>query len=214
MTKSTRPVDGQLARPSATEGGAAGGQRRRAFLKLGPAAAPVLLTIHSSPVSATLSTSCVKASGFISAATFKSRNPTANYIQCTGNGLTFWRNECALGTTSGYKATLDQTVGLFLYGSGYAASTYNDRTVRSVITENPASTPLIAVLQRVLAMSLSVQFSMAPVAGDFTKVYLRGVWEDLLNGGTYNPVGSGINWDAATTATWLDRLMTPNMPLA
>jgi hypothetical protein len=194
--------------------GAGPDRRRRALLRLGTTAAPVLLTIHSNPVSATLSSSCVKASGFISAATFKSRNPHSNYIQCTGNGLTFWRSECGLGTMSTYKATLDQTVGLFLYGSGYTASTYNDRTVRSVITENPASTPLIAVLQRVLAMSLSVQFSMAPVGGDFTKAYLRGVWEDLLNGGTYNPVGSGMNWDATTTATWLDRLMTPNMPLA
>lgn len=191
---------------------------RRRFLRAGAGATPVLLTVLSNPVSATGS-SCVKASGFISAATFKSRNPTAtsNTLQCTTFGLNGWKYEAQNFSASAYKNELNKTVGVYLgerVGSGNVpASPHNATQLKDFFLLAPAGSDAASVLQRIVAMCLDLQYKGAPMAGDFNYGYLVGVWADVAADGRYNPPGSGVNWSVAETATWLDRLMTSTLPL-
>src|SRR5882672_9859486 len=70
---------------------------RRALLRGGAAAAPVLLTLASRPVSA--GTTCVVASSFVSVATFHSRNPSTTSVQCTTRNCQDWYNQACLPTS-------------------------------------------------------------------------------------------------------------------
>lgn len=177
---------------------------RRALLT----GAPILVTLHSGPVAAKQITgTCIKASGFISVATFKSRNPTASTI-CSTRALNEWIS-LAQGTvtpTHAEKVQLDKL--LTAYAPGLTLTSYfSSKTVAAVLKDSSASADVM-VLKRIVAMLLNLQFGYAP-NGDFSSGYLVGVWNNFAsNGGSY--VVSGMTWNGMTTAQWLDYLMSVN----
>lgn len=177
---------------------------RRALLT----GAPILVTLHSGPVAAQQITgTCIKASGFISVATFRSRNPTASTI-CSTRALNEWIS-LAQGTvtpTAAEKVQLDKL--LTEYAPGLTLTSYfSSKTVAAVLKDSSASADVM-VLKRIVAMLLNLQFGFAP-NGDFSSGYLVGVWNNFFsNGGNY--VVSGMMWNGMTTAQWLDYLMSVN----
>lgn len=177
---------------------------RRALLT----GAPILVTLHSGPVAAKQITgTCIKASGFISVATFKSRNPTASTI-CSTRALNEWIS-LAQGTVTPTAAEAAELAKLLTaYAPGLTLTSYfSSKTVADVLKDSSASADVM-VLKRIVAMLLNLQFGYAP-NGDFSSGYLVGVWNNFVsNGGNY--VVSGMMWNGMTTAQWLDYLMSVN----
>lgn len=177
---------------------------RRALLT----GAPILVTLHSGPVAAKQITgTCIKASGFISVATFKSRNPTASTI-CSTRALNEWIS-LAQGTVTPTAAEAVELAKLLTaYAPGLTLTSYfSSKTVADVLKDSSASADVM-VLKRIVAMLLNLQFGYAP-NGDFSSGYLVGVWNNFAsNGGNY--VVSGMTWNGMTTAQWLDYLMSVN----
>jgi len=163
---------------------------RRALLT----GAPILVTLHSGPVAAKQITgTCIKASGFISVATFRSRNPTASTI-CSTRALNEWIS-LAQGTVTPTAAEAAELAKLLTaYAPGLTLTSYfSSKTVADVLKDSSASADVM-VLKRIVAMLLNLQFGYAP-NGDFSSGYL---------------VGSGMTWNGMTTAQWLDYLMSVN----
>lgn len=177
---------------------------RRALLT----GAPILVTLHSGPVAAKQITgTCIKASGFISVATFRSRNPTASTI-CSSRALNEWIS-LAQGTVTPTAAEAAELAKLLTaYAPGLTLTSYfSSKTVADVLKDSSASADVM-VLKRIVAMLLNLQFGYAP-NGDFSSGYLVGVWNNFAsNGGNY--VVSGMTWNGMTTAQWLDYLMSVN----
>ncbi|MCA3253817.1 MAG: hypothetical protein O9339_02735 [Rubrivivax sp.] len=177
---------------------------RRALLT----GAPILVTLHSGPVAAKQITgTCIKASGFISVATFRSRNPTASTI-CSSRALNEWIS-LAQGTVTPTAAEAVELAKLLTaYAPGLTLTSYfSSKTVADVLKDSSASADVM-VLKRIVAMLLNLQFGYAP-NGDFSSGYLVGVWNNFAsNGGNY--VVSGMTWNGMTTAQWLDYLMSVN----
>jgi hypothetical protein len=177
---------------------------RRALLT----GAPILVTLHSGPVAAKQITgTCIKASGFISVATFRSRNPTASTI-CSTRALNEWIS-LAQGTVTPTAAEAAELAKLLTaYAPGLTLTSYfSSKTVADVLKDSSASADVM-VLKRIVAMLLNLQFGYAP-NGDFSSGYLVGVWNNFAsNGGNY--VVSGMTWNGMTTAQWLDYLMSVN----
>ncbi|MFN9766659.1 MAG: hypothetical protein ACK57L_16265 [Pseudomonadota bacterium] len=177
---------------------------RRALLT----GAPILVTLHSGPVAAKQITgTCIKASGFISVATFRSRNPTASTI-CSTRALNEWIS-LAQGTVTPTAAEAVELAKLLTaYAPGLTLTSYfSSKTVADVLKDSSASADVM-VLKRIVAMLLNLQFGYAP-NGDFSSGYLVGVWNNFAsNGGNY--VVSGMTWNGMTTAQWLDYLMSVN----
>lgn len=177
---------------------------RRALLT----GAPILVTLHSGPVAAQQITgTCIKASGFISVATFRSRNPTASTI-CSSRTLNQWV-ALAQGTGS---PTAPEKVELAKKLKDYAPTLtltdyYSSMTVAEVLKDS-GPTPEVMVLRRVVAMLLNLQFGFVQ-SGNFNSGYLVGVWNNFAsNGGNY--MVPGMTWNGMTTAQWLDYLMSVN----
>ncbi len=177
---------------------------RRALLT----GAPILVTLHSGPVAAKqITATCIKASGFISVATFRSRNPTASTI-CSTRALNEWIS-LAQGTVTPTAAEAVELAKLLTaYAPGLTLTSYfSSKTVADVLKDSSASADVM-VLKRIVAMLLNLQFGYAP-NGDFSSGYLVGVWNNFAsNGGNY--VVSGMTWNGMTTAQWLDYLMSVN----
>ena len=177
---------------------------RRALLT----GAPVLVTLHSGPVAAqSITGTCIKASGFISVATFKSRNPTASSI-CSSRTLKDWTDRANGSPAPTAAEAAEFAKALSVYASGLSLTTYfSNKTVADVLKDSSAGD--VAVLKRIVAMMLSLQFGLASNSGDFNSGYLVGVWNNYaFNGGQYKV--SGMSWSSTTTAQWLDYLMSVN----
>lgn len=186
------------------------GSSRRALLRVGVGAAPVLLTLASRPVSA--ANSCVVASSFVSVATFHSRNPTATTVQCATRTCEDWYRDACLpetGTPS-RPAFLAGTVSSLL---GSTTSSYNAATLWSVLKNDPygiVKAGQLGVLQHLISLCLSIQKGYAPASGNMNPVYLQSVWQNYVaNGGRYVLPASGISWDSAQLISWLRMLMYP-----
>src|SRR5882672_11876377 len=107
---------------------------RRALLRGGAAAAPVLLTLVSRPVSA--GTTCVVASSFVSVATFHSRNPNATSVQCTTRTCQDWYNQACLSPSGNPSrpSYLNNSVASLL---GSAGSMYDQAALWFVLQNFP-----------------------------------------------------------------------------
>jgi hypothetical protein len=192
---------------------------RRAMLRAGAAATPVLLTLASGPVAAAGS-SCTVASSFVSAATFASRNPGQTYVQCASMGPKDWlsyhcSNENQL-SHSPYRTILSQTVQLRLCDTGNHA--YNAMKCKDLLVNDHhgiASAGPVAVLQNLvsLALSLDATPSLITNGGSLNKAYLIGVWNNYKTTGGYHLPASGINWSETQLLTFLRALQQP-IPVA
>lgn len=190
----------------------ASGPNRRALLRAGVGASPVLLALTSRPVSA--ANSCVVASSFVSVATFRSRNPTSTSLQCATRTPQDWYTEACLPSTGtpSRPAYLDSTVASLL---GQTTSQYNGSTLWSVLKNDPTgivTTGQLGALQHLIALALNLQKGFASDTGSINIVYLQGVWQNYVaNGGRYVLPASGIDWDTTKLISWLRMLMYPIM---
>ncbi|MBL8307600.1 MAG: hypothetical protein JNM33_12960 [Rubrivivax sp.] len=197
---------------------------RRTLLRAGAGAAPVLLALRSGPVGAT-GQSCVVASSFVSVTTFKSRNAAATTLQCTSYNYDHWRgcvvnsNLCPGTDTTYWPAWTKKKISTQV---GCTGTGYDNETVGAFLKNRAlAGTGKLAVLQRILALTLTIDNagSLAPSGiqtagapgGTLTKLYLQGVLSSYLGnaGGNYVVAASGINWPEATLIDWLQRLQNP-----
>jgi hypothetical protein len=188
---------------------------RRAMLRAGAAATPVLLTLASGPVAAAGS-SCTVASSFVSAATFASRNPGQTYVQCASMGprewLSYHCNDENLLKHSPYKTILSQKVRLRLCDTGNAS--YNDMQCHELLVNGHhgiASAGPVAVLQNLVSLALSLDASPSLITngGALNKAYLIGLWNNYKTTGGYHLPASGINWSEAQLLTFLRALQQP-----
>ncbi len=188
---------------------------RRALLRAGAAATPVLLTLASGPVAAAGS-SCTVASSFVSAATFASRNPGQTYVQCASMGPSDWLSyHCRspqLLAQSPYRIILSQPVRLRLCDTGN--HTYNNmQCAELMVNDNHgiASAGPVAVLQNLVSLALSLDASPSLITngGSLNKAYLIGVWNNYKTSGGYHLPASGINWSEAQLLTFLKALQQP-----
>ena len=172
---------------------------RRALLRAGAGAAPVLLTLASNPVSA--ANSCVVASSFVSVATFKSRNPTVTSVNCATRTVEDWRSACTANPS------LASATPLVSACFGSTSSGYNSKTLRQVLCDGTgiSTTSELGVLQHLTALYLSVsQGYMRMPSGNVSPAYLRGVWVNYkANGNQYLQPASGISWSTAQVVSWL-----------
>ena len=188
VTPSTAPAAGTRVRLD-----------RRALLRAGAGATPVLLTLASNPVAA--ANSCVVASSFVSVATFKSRNPTTTVINCTSLTCEQWRARCDWAPMP---SCLSPKVSSCLGGTG---STYDNYKVQQVFKAGSAiaTTGELGVLQHILALHLCVtQGFMSASAGNVSPAYLAAMWQNYRShGGLYVLPTSAISWDSAKLINWL-----------
>ena len=199
---------GHLASPPTTP--ASLGINRRALLRAGAGASPVLLSLASGPVLAARP-ACTVASSFVSVATFKSRNPHVTSIQCSTQTADYWRDQ-ALNVTP-TPAVLMVTVSTLL---GATSSTYNTHVVKDVMlaplptTGTVQTTGELGTLQHLAALALSVSAGFVTTGGVFNLSYVQGIWANYKsNGNRYKLPASQIDWGDTEIIAWLRFLMYP-----
>lgn len=172
---------------------------RRALLRAGAGAAPVLLTLASNPVAA--ANSCVVASSFVSVTTFKSRNPTTTVINCTTRKVEDWRTAC----TATPRPTCVEPFVSSTFGT--TTSGYNGKRLYEVLgdTAGVSTSGELGVLQHLISLRLCVtQGFMRLPAGNVSTAYLDSIWQNYkTNGNSYKLPASGINWTSTQLIGWL-----------
>jgi len=181
------------------------GINRRALLRGGAAASPILLTLASGPVAAT--GNCVVASSFVSASVYKSRSPGSTNIACVPKTAKNWCDE-AKSTAQGncnwnphnrtvsYYVTSTAPTEMF---AGWPASTMCYHVFRNS-GNGLANSGDVAILQRLLALSHG-----APTV--FTKDYCKKVWSARSNASLMAALvndGGTTPWDQTRLLAWLD----------
>lgn len=182
---------------------------RRALLRAGAGATPVLLTLASNPVSA--ANSCVVASSFVSVATFKSRNPTVSSVNCATRTTEDWRSACMSNT----KLACAQPLVSSTFGA--TSSSYNGKTLRQVLCDSAgiSTSSELGVLQHLIALNLSVtQGFMRMSAGNVSPAYLGTIWRNYkTNGNQYRLPSSTVVWSSSQLVSWLRYQLNYSMPL-
>jgi hypothetical protein len=185
--------------------------RRRMLVRGGAAAAPVVLTLASQPVSATGLIGCTKASGFVSMNTFASQQPGVNFIQCASNGVSFWRTQAAswrsgVSSSTPYYTQMQKTVATYLSASGCVSGTSRVGAILQLALDNAGDN---GVLQRMLALGLSINYGMVTNSNNVSPAYLGQVWLNYhANGRRYMTGVANESMDAAALIKWLDLLTT------
>jgi hypothetical protein len=187
------------------------GLKRRALLRAGVGATPVLLSLASGPVAAT---TCTVASSFVSVATFKSRNPTVKSIACSTQTADYWK----YGSTHFGPTPPDMllTVGALL---GATSSIYNGQTVQAVymlpaVSSYVEVTGELGTLHHLMALVLNLRAGHITAAGVFNQAYIQGIWANYkANGNRYKVPASSIDWGDTELIAWLRYLMYPVLVL-
>jgi hypothetical protein len=189
------------------------GFSRRALLRAGAGASPILLTLTSGPVAANgLGVNgCVLASSFVSVATFKSRNPTTTTLNCAAQKVEYWVTQAQLPPPNPLPVPptgLDVTVATLLGGAG---STYDTQTVRSVLLAQGGAVATVGelgTLQHLLAMALNLNSGNMTAGGGFDLTYIQTIWSNYKsNGNRYKVPASGIDWGDAEIIPWARLLL-------
>lgn len=183
---------------------------RRALLRAGASATPVLLTLASGPVSATNSVGCMVASSFVSVATFKSRNPNTT-VGCSSKKCEDWR--VAAAVTPQTSADLAGTVAN-LFGGG-CGNSYDNQIVKDLLLQGAAistSGPL-GVLQHCMSLALSLKAGLVTNPGAVNVAYVKSVWAAYsATGTTYTAPASGLVMSEAQLIGWLRALLGYAIP--
>ena len=202
------------AAPSAVSA-AHSGMSRRALLRAGAGASPVLLTLASGPVAANPfanNGTCTLASSFVSVATFKSRNPNATSLSCASQNADYWRN---LAGTAPATPSLNVTVATLL---GNTTSTHNSMIVKDVmLAPLPTSgtvqtTGELGTLQHLLALALNLNAGFITAGAGFDMAYIQTIWSNYkFNGNRYQKPGSNIDWGDTELIAWARLLLGYNL---
>jgi hypothetical protein len=212
-------MDEQHQNPSPSDGSdqpadsARSGVSRRALLRSGAGASPILLTLASGPVAAT--TNCQVASSFVSATVYKSRNPTANNIKCVTKTALTHCNEAKTYSRTGCNWNPHlQDVSAFVSGtiscSNGTATAFTGSTKCYHVFKNSWSTAAntgtglqstgdVAVLQRLLALGFGA-------GAIFTASYCQQIWAARNTPSMLAALvnDSGNTWDSTRLMAWLD----------
>ena len=182
------------------------GLSRRALLRAGAGASPVLLTLASGPVGANPfanNGTCTLASSFVSIATFKSRNPTATTLKCSSQNADYWRDLAGSNPTT---PALNVTVATLL---GNTSSTYNAMLVKDVLLAPlPTSGPVqttgeLGTLQHLIALALNLNAGFIIAGAGFDLAYVQTIWTNYkFNGNRYKKPGSQIDWGDTEIIAW------------
>lgn len=209
MGPETNPTHDQAA---AATGGTPNGLQRRALLRAGAGAPPVLLSLASGPVSATtvFGGQCVVASSFVSVATFRSRNPGVTTVQCSTQNADYWRAQAG---TLAPPASLNVTVASLL---GNTSSSFNGQTLKDVLlapiptSGTVQTTGELGTLQHLVAMALNLNAGHVIMPGGVNVPYLQTVWGNYKgNGNRYKLSASNIDWGDTEIIAWLRFMMYP-----
>jgi hypothetical protein len=189
----------------------AAGLSRRALLRAGAGASPVLLTLASGPVAANPfanNGTCTLASSFVSVATFKSRNPNATTLRCSSQNADFWRELAATAPTT---PALNVSVATLL---GNTSSTYNAMLVKDVLlaplptSGSVQTTGELGTLQHLIALALNLNAGYIVAGAGFDLGYLQSLWSNYkFNGNRYKTAGSQIDWGDAEIIAWARLLL-------
>lgn len=186
------------------------GLNRRALLRAGAGASPVLLSLASGPVLASRPT-CTVASSFVSVATFKSRNPHVTSIQCSTQSADYWRDQALHVTPT--PAALMVTVAALL---GSTSSSFNAQVVKDVMlaplptTGTVQTTGELGTLQHLIGLALNLNAGFLTTGGVFNLSYIQGIWANYkTNGNRYKLPASQIDWGDTEIIAWLRFLMYP-----
>jgi len=184
---------------------------RRALLRAGAGASPVLLTLMSRPVVA--GTTCTVASSFVSVATWRSHNPTAASPQCTTRKCEDWIADSSLPATGtpSRPPYLNNPVNWLL---GATMSSYNGSALWQLLVNGGlglSSSGELGVAQHLACLALNAQYGFMPYAGGVSAAYVASVWQNYkANANRYVLSGSGINWDSTQLIDWARMLMYPS----
>ncbi len=199
------------AQPPSPAKPAAAGLSRRALLRAGAGASPVLLTLASGPVAANPfanNGTCTLASSFVSVATFKSRNPTATTLACSTQNADYWRNLAATIPTT---PSLNVSVSTLL---GSTSSSFNGMLVKDVLlaplptSGGVQTTGELGTLQHLIALALNLNSGFITPGAGFDLGYVQGVWTNYkFNGNRYQKPGSLIDWGDAEIIAWARMLL-------
>ena len=185
----------------------ASGLSRRALLRAGAGASPVLLTLVSGPVAANPfanNGACTLASSFVSVATFRSRNPNATTLQCSSQNADYWRN---LAVSAPATAALNVTVATLL---GNTSSAYNAMLVKDVLLASASvqTTGELGTLQHLIALALNLNAGFITAGAGFDLAYVQTFWSNYkFNGNRYKKPGSQIDWGDAEIIAWARLLL-------
>ncbi len=193
---------------------------RRALLRGGAAAAPVLLTLHSGPVAASGSMTCTVASSFVSIATFASRNAGATSMQCSTMNANHWHTNaraCATLAPAHRPAWAKLTVRGYLGRSSNALPGLSNQPDAYQLWEvmglgtGPATSGELGVLHHILGLALSIDHGGNAVntGGRINTAYLASIWQNYRTNGRYIASAGGLNWTDAQLISWLKLLQYP-----
>jgi len=187
------------------------GLSRRALLRAGAGASPVLLTLASGPVAANPfanNGTCTLASSFVSVATFKSRNPTATSLKCSAQNADYWRN---LAVSAPATPALNVTAATLL---GNTSSAYNAMLVKDVLlaplptSGTVQTTGELGTLQHLIALALNLNAGFITAGAGFDLAYLQTLWTNYkFNGNRYKKPGSQIDWGDTEIIAWARLLL-------
>ncbi len=203
--------------PGATQDGPAAAAglaqpARRRLLRAGAAATPVLLSLASSPVSATTA-GCTVASSFVSVATFKSRNPSAT-VSCGYKNCEYWRDQSGYpGHSQGQNcgnSNLNGTVGSLL--GNVSGCSYNGWKLCDVMGQTITTSSQLGVLQHIISLCLDSMTSNMAAPNGINQTYLQGVWSSYFRTGTYTAPNSGLVWNESQIIAWLRTMLGYPIP--
>jgi hypothetical protein len=174
---------------------------RRALLKMGVGASPVLLTLASGPAAAQ---ACIVASVYMSADTFASRfhgqtlqcgSPMTPYAWVAGRG--------AAPGTGNYLLMVSDVLGPV--SSTADAVWYNDKTLHTIFGSE-YNNGHYGVLQLLLALQLA---GNPGLPGDYAKT----IWQNYAGvNGLTSYTATGISWPTYELYAYLKRLVDPSVP--
>lgn len=187
------------------------GLSRRALLRAGAGASPVLLTLVSGPVAANPfgnHGACTLASSFVSVATFKSRNPTATTLDCASQNADYWRD---LAGSAPATPSLNVTVATLL---GNTISSFNGMLVKDVLlaplptSGTVQTTGELGTLQHLIALALNLNAGFITAGAGFDLAYVQTIWTNYkFNGNRYKKPGSDIDWGDTELIAWARLLL-------
>lgn len=213
MEPTSHPEDGRSDAVDQAPAPVTSALNRRALLRAGAGASPVLLTLVSRPVAAT--TTCTVASSFVSITTWRSRNPGATTPQCTTRTCENWVSDARLPIL-GFPPRPSYLSNNVAWLMGQTTGSTYDTAVLYQLLDNKGlgvvQTGDLGVVQHLVCLALNAKYGFMPYPGGVSAPYVGTIYQNYLkNGSRYMLSTSGINWDSNQVIAWARMLMYPSI---
>ena len=204
---STHPISGESTAGPSDEASAALHARRKLLRGGLGSAVPVLATFVSGPVGAS---TCMQPSGFVSVATFNSRNPNG-LNNCAGSSpsvwisTTYWPTGVTKGNTTGDAGKGTGTK----FNSIFAPALTIDYSLLVVLGKYTDPDPVLVAAAGIVALWLNAKAGKTGSPPVITSDDAVKLWANIgSHGGAYYPPAPGVPWTVAQTKAWLARTWT------